>query len=71
MLRGIKAPLILGLALLSSAASACQTCRPQWQAGVYNADFGRTLGTLFVPLAVLGAIAYGIYKSDQGADDGR
>jgi FtsH-binding integral membrane protein len=57
--------LVLCLALTASVAAACQTCRPQWQAAVYNRDFAPTLGTLLLPLAVIAAVAVAIHRSDE------
>lgn len=53
-------------ALLLSAAPlwACPTCRPLVKSGVYNADFGSNLLVLLLPIAILAAIAGGLYFSD-------
>lgn len=62
----VRATMLLGAVLVSTAANACETCRPAVRAAVYDGDFPKTLAILLLPLVILAAIGLGIYRSDAG-----
>jgi hypothetical protein len=46
-------------------AGACESCRPEWEAAVYNSDFLSTLGLLVLPMmAVLAIVAVVLHRTD-------
>jgi hypothetical protein len=54
----LTAPLLFPYAALS----ACPTCRPVVEAGIYNADFTTNFGLLILPIAAILLLAGVAYK---------
>lgn len=48
-----------------AAYLACQSCRPAWEAAVYNGGFFGMLGSLLLPVAVIGVVVFALARFDR------